>query len=619
MSNTRNQQLRCWEDIEASLRCNVFWYQNRPVSSDDCQSMAVAWTLFGLMSEDLLSSCSSDRRRRVKALCKNASDIDIYDLGTMIKKIPAALLSGIYSSYDAFKQHLQESSYLPKLGLFLAPVKEEVEAYIASPTSASFSIIYQYCCFMSRVSLKSIDLSSISLRTYLDSEQHLAEFKYDPILIDELNVIMKEWLGGFELGLFRPKHGPGSTAETSRFSATQKFATMNIDAMLSYVFRDASDYFPRIPNRDLKRECKVVFVPKSMLSWRTISMEPTTLQYFQQGVWNSLDQFLQKHRQLRKTLHIHDQTQNRDMAGLGSANPSLYSTIDLSSASDEVGWELVKGVFRGTPLLKYLYATRSREALLPDGSRLRLKKFAPMGSALCFPIECLIFACITENCVRKLGVRWKVLPYSVYGDDIVLTTALYPSVTRDLVRAGFHVNYAKSFCSLSVPFRESCGGEFFGGNNITPLRLSRRFSGPPMSASPSLVGSWIDLANNAGQHNLTALRAFCIRKLLSLPKRLQVPFGNGECFQLFSPQPTNYHLTRRWDNRWQCWTAEVLGFFPQYVERSKEVELDDCRLFEWLRQTQDRDRPPQTYEDVVTIHTTLPRVHPYTRRIPMTW
>jgi hypothetical protein len=100
-----------------------------------------------------------------------------------------------------------------------------------------------------------------------------------------------------------------------------------------------------------------------------------------------------------------------------------------------------------------------------------------MGSALCFPIEAMVFttivfAAIAYECRtpvnRRLimSMRGKV---RVYGDDIVVPVEYVSRVIQFLELFGLKVNKGKSF--WNGKFRESCGGDYYDGEWVTPVRL----------------------------------------------------------------------------------------------------------------------------------------------------
>lgn len=112
---------------------------------------------------------------------------------------------------------------------------------------------------------------------------------------------------------------------------------------------------------------------------------------------------------------------------------------------------------------------------MPDGTIVPLNKFASMGSALCFPIEAMVFFTIIMYALvkksgrvpsRRLLVKL-ASDVAVYGDDIIVPGSMAPVVMESLEDFGLRVNHDKSF-STGL-FRESCGGDYYAGVDITPV------------------------------------------------------------------------------------------------------------------------------------------------------
>jgi hypothetical protein len=136
---------------------------------------------------------------------------------------------------------------------------------------------------------------------------------------------------------------------------------------------------------------KVVLVPKDSRGPRLISAEPLEYQWIQQGVGRSIVAHLEAHHLTKGRVNFTHQEVNRRLAQESSATLEL-ATLDLKDASDRVSLELVRRVFKNTPeLVRALEAIRTDATLLPDGRVQSLKKFAPMGSAVCFPVEAFVF------------------------------------------------------------------------------------------------------------------------------------------------------------------------------------------------------------------------------------
>jgi hypothetical protein len=108
-----------------------------------------------------------------------------------------------------------------------------------------------------------------------------------------------------------------------------------------------------------------------------------------------------------------------------------------------------------------------------------LEKFSSMGNGFTFELETLLFYAIAK---AAGGLQRDEL--SVYGDDIIIPTRCASDVLAALRFFGFTPNQRKTF--VQGPFRESCGGDFFCGVDVTPYRLTKELLMP---------SDWISVAN----------------------------------------------------------------------------------------------------------------------------
>ena len=291
-------------------------------------------------------------------------------------------------------------------------------------------------------------------------------------------------------GEVRPKHGPGSTADllvgnnkydqyewTTRMEKLFPFGEYAIPNWRYSYLLDWVEWL----EPGAERPVRVVSVPKTQKTPRIIAIEPTCMQYMQQAVSGSLTRKLESSSLLLGMIGFTDQEPNQILAQSGSYDGSL-ATLDLSEASDRVSWRLVREVFADFGnFLEALDVTRSTKAVVPGHGLISLTKFASMGSALTFPIEAMMFLAIVFHGIGKAlnrpvspalikEYRWRV---RVYGDDIIVPNEYATSVMDSLELFGFKVNQNKSF--WTGMFRESCGAEFFGGEDVSIVRCRREF------------------------------------------------------------------------------------------------------------------------------------------------
>lgn len=182
--------------------------------------------------------------------------------------------------------------------------------------------------------------------------------------------------------------------------------------------------------------------------------------FLQKGVGNYIRRRLRVHG-----INLNDQSINRRLAHRASVEDNL-ATIDLSAASDSVTCAAVQALLP-TEWFLYLNDIRSRSVSV-DGTFVQTYMFSSMGNGFTFELESLIFWALCKATFYLTGVRGIV---SVYGDDLIVPCEGYDDLTYVLSVFGFTVNPDKSF--HSGPFRESCGGHYHLGNDVTPFYLRR--------------------------------------------------------------------------------------------------------------------------------------------------
>jgi len=298
-------------------------------------------------------------------------------------------------------------------------------------------------------------------------------------------------------GDLRPRHGPGATADRLRGNA--KYDQREWPLRLERVFPFSEHVLPRwgyynhqqarvnFLEPDAERPVKVISVPKTLKTPRIIAVEPTCMQYMQQAILTPLVESLQSRVLPGNTrenlcygfIGFTDQEPNRHLARLGSETGHL-ATLDLSEASDRVSNVHVVNLLSRFPhLLEATQVTRSTKAHVPGFGIIPLSKFASMGSALCFPMESMVFLTTIflgiQNALGRPVTRSDILKLRgqvrVYGDDIIVPVDYVRHVIDALSLFGFKVNVNKSY--WNGKFRESCGGDYYDGQDVTPVRLRR--------------------------------------------------------------------------------------------------------------------------------------------------
>ncbi len=273
----------------------------------------------------------------------------------------------------------------------------------------------------------------------------------------------------------RPNHGSGATA--CRTKNKDKWHVLRyypkLDAVYPYsdlFFYNTTHLADELEKLENSKCCspqaRVVLVPKDSRGPRIISCEPAELMFAQQGLMRLLYDHLESNTLTKGQVNFTDQTINRQLAYYASIDRK-HATIDLSEASDRVSFELVKRIFPQN-WFDCLEATRSESTLLPDLEVVELNKFAPMGSSCCFPVEALTFWASAQATLQRIGVE---RPVFVYGDDIIVGSTFAEPIIKDLESIGLKINRHKSY--TQGPFRESCGGDYHNGYDVTPVRVRK--------------------------------------------------------------------------------------------------------------------------------------------------
>jgi len=323
---------------------------------------------------------------------------------------------------------------------------------------------------------------ALSLLGLSDASLRVSLWKHFGSFLNDLERLIKK-------GALMPSHGPGAVVEalrgnskwlqpawSDRLEDVFPFSRWAYSSYLNYL-DDLDNGLVEYPGAELP--VKVISVPKTQKTPRIIAVEPVAMQYMQQAIRHAFEEALSRHMSADRLIGYSSQVPNQELAYLGSLNGDL-ATLDLSDASDLVSNELVVSLLHEWPfLLEAIQATRSTTALvnLESGDiTVKLNKFASMGSALCFPIESLVFATIALAVVDSAAGdtnRYSNAPgVRVYGDDIIVAAEHAQLVAWTLEACGLKVNHDKSF--WTGRFRESCGKEYWHGYDVSYVK-ARRF------------------------------------------------------------------------------------------------------------------------------------------------
>lgn len=402
-----------------------------------------------------------------------------------------------------------------------------------------------------------------------------------------------------------PKHGKGAVYE--KLTGNRKYYVREFYERWSDVINPEDLYgWNRIEGNHVtlvleeqEKPCRLSLVPKTLKSPRTIAVEPAAMQYAQQLCASRL---IKSMAESKYTSHIDfsDQSVNRRKAHDGSVDRSL-ATIDLSEASDRVSCALVHELFSPDEDLRAnLFAFRSKSLEYRFSSdktprSIPLRKFSTSGSAITFPVETLVFFMIALSAVvdedpmsRKdllRSIRDQARTVNVYGDDIIVPARAYSRTVRYLEDLGLKVNVRKSFSKGF--FRESCGGDYFKGYDVTPTYLRQVL--PDSITDAEQMSSSVATCNILFQKGCW-VAADTLRQLVDLVYKL--PVVRPTCAGLgWWSLRYEYQSQRILPNNWPGVRTlvpyvrkkrDVLSGYPALLKHflSKEVQEDKDHLLE---------------------------------------
>lgn len=434
------------------------------------------------------------------------------------------------------------------------------------PNVDAIKHLRQVCFYMYKLQVPYSDLlNDAVIDRFVETDKELEVGGREELFITASH-IAENVLSEFNFDELIPRHGPGAVA--TREVGEEKWVFSRIYSPVERVF-PFNTYF-RVGGdaelEDRKHEydalkrvddpiARVVLVPKDSRGPRLISCEPLEIQWIQQGIAKKLVNHLEANPLTGGQINFSRQSVNQKLA-LDSSVSRQYATLDLKDASDRVSIDLVKKVFGRLPdFLDKILATRSTATELPDKRVITLNKFAPMGSALCFPVEALVFWVVLVAAV----VRRFSLPLSevsrhifVYGDDIIVPVIWYDVCCQALADAGLVVNEGKSF--RSGFFRESCGVDAYRGVDVTPIRLKSLPSG--QRGDGSMLANYEAVANSLKAKGYTRASEHLFQYIESLIGKLPEGTPNSGFLNRNTNDPFSAARRNTRSHKWR-WNSDL--------------------------------------------------------------
>lgn len=451
-----------------------------------------------------------ESRLDMKKFMSRLGDEGISFLTKSLPKLGKAIDIALHSDSPLLVRgfSLKPRSSIPR---FLGWLIERVftsDGYVRSdPDITALRHLRQFLYFTYKLKLPydSTTESSV-IESFVHTQQELQSLEFpsevSPI-IREARSFITRLFGGIDVRDIIPRHGPGAVSTGEEIGEKSNFSRIYQHTEIMYPFTgyfmlglnqvvDQLDWIESLESLP-HGTASVVLVPKDSRGPRLISKEPLELQWIQQGIQKLLYDWIERHPMTRGFVNFTDQSINRALA-LRSSRTYQYVTLDMKDASDRVTLKLVEKLFSGTSLYDALIASRSEYTRLPDGKVVRLNTFAPMGSAVCFPIEAICFYALAVSVLHlhlHRGLKHPVV--YVYGDDIIVEREAYPLLLQYFPKFGLKFNLEK--CCVGGSFRESCGCDAFLGVDVTPIRLRTTWSHRRIRDASELV-SYVELSNS---------------------------------------------------------------------------------------------------------------------------
>lgn len=454
--------------------------------------------------EDLGGICGVSTTRDYETVARRVEQEGLSFLTITLPTVGLALERGLADSVFSSQLLPAFKTGRGSLPLFLGGFFERIfdsksGVLLDEPSIEAIYAIRQISYLLKRVDLMCTD--ERVRRTYAkyvqcDREVAIAQAQLDPALRRDFQIMASRLFGDMlnhisgildQDGLL-PKHSTGATADRLTPNGRYRLPTWTerLESLFpsleycypSYGWYSSSEYNVQpLLSPEHEPPVRVICVPKTLKAPRIIAMEPAHMMYVQQGFLEIFQHSMGQFTNALNFVNFDHQWPNQKLARYGSET-GLLATLDLSDASDRVSIQHVEDLLMQTPRLRdAVLACRSLKADVPGHGVMPLAKFASMGSALCFPMEAMVFATIVfvgiararNTPVTRLNLQRFYGKVRIYGDDIIVPTR-DAEVVRDILHAfGMKVNANKSF--WTGKFRESCGKDYYASYDVSVVKM----------------------------------------------------------------------------------------------------------------------------------------------------
>lgn len=554
--------------------------------------------------------------RDVAVMRRRCKDEGLSFLTITLPQLSDALEQGIelgtFTCPTSFSRH----GRLPRfIGGFFKRVFAKDGGLLQDPCPDAIFYIRQICRFMKKLKIGcSPEREALAAKQFLAIEGELRHataeiLREDPLLDSVAGVIWSQVFPEIDPIDLVCRHGPGVTAERRLanqrngisvwYDRSEQSFPSDLHCYPNYGYAaqvggigEREDCVPDLRYLSVSEEIpvRVVFVPKTQTSPRVIAIEPSHVQYMQQGLKDLVYARIEAHPLTRHSIRFTRQEPNQRLA-LQSSIDKRLATLDLKDASDRVHFELVRRIFKTSGILLYLEDSRSLSATLPSGENIVLSKFASMGSALCFPVEAMVFYTLIQVAMHRQDGRRpssrSIAAYSrkidIYGDDIIVPVEYTDAVVDVLESYSLRVNVSKSF--RRSHFRESCGADYYAGRAVNPVYARQIPHDNPRHWEAETYMAWCataDLFYRRGMWHVASVIHDMLRSVAKGPIPRSREPGAGLVFFSYL-----FTTNLRFDAALQCWKQKRIIFSPSKKKDQIDGQPIAC-LNKWGISVHDR-------------------------------
>ncbi len=448
-----------------------------------------------------------------------------------------------------------------RLNTFFDTLKEELLDKQPGNPNQDYAVSRQLVRMRKRAAYTRPHLRVEAVQKFLDLNDSLESFSIDldPLIVNNarhyIQVMAERYntkvdpnniqvsLDGnhlFDLWSYGPGASNGIEGTHVVEKITQKMLCTSSCVPFVRKLRSCSPYFDAFDRAnaslgyDVVNGSRLTTVPKNEENERTIAIEPPGNMCMQLAAGKYLEGIL---RYIGLDIRT-QQPLNKAMACRGSLDDSI-ATIDLKDASNMFLIQLVRLLMphRWSDLL---LALRSPEIELPDGKHVALRMISTMGNGFTFPLMTLLLTALIYGYRATRGGPTLFIDWTntcVFGDDIIIPKHEYAGFTDVLRGAGLVVNHDKSF--YNGPFRESCGGDYYNGYDVTPFYVKTLINDSGVYVAINQILEW------SSKHSLLLSRSLLLLKSYLSSSPLLVPeWHNPDEGILTSQCPRRYKYLR---------------------------------------------------------------------------